>query len=122
MKGFLNRERTAAINRLRALYGQSGIISVTKKDLKDAEGRAARHGELPEERGYAGLLEERLKMFEKRIKGMKEKVAGRVRGNGLAKYIMSIPGIDIAAALPAYLGDGGRFSKPGQPLSFLTAN
>lgn len=120
MKGFLNRERTAAINRLRALYGQSGIISVTKKDLKDAEGRAARHGELPEElRGYAGLLEERLKMFEKRIKGMKEKVAGRVRGNGLAKYIMSIPGIDIAAALPAYLGDGGRFSKPGQPLSFL---
>jgi hypothetical protein len=44
-------------NRLHAMYGNAGIIDVTKKDLKDAEGRAARHGELPEElRGQEDLL------------------------------------------------------------------
>jgi transposase len=46
MKEFLKRERVAAINRLHGLYGQVGIIDVTKQDLKDREGRKARHGEL----------------------------------------------------------------------------
>jgi hypothetical protein len=65
------------------MYGNAGIIDVTKKDLKDAEGRAARHGEMPEE--------------------LRGQVAERVRSNELAPYVMSIPGIgiDIAAALPA---------------------
>jgi hypothetical protein len=42
LKEYLKKERNGAINRLHALYGEAGIISVTKKDLKDAEGRAAR--------------------------------------------------------------------------------
>jgi hypothetical protein len=46
MKEFLKRERVAAINRLHALYGQVGIIDVTKKDLKGREGRKAGHGEV----------------------------------------------------------------------------
>jgi hypothetical protein len=59
LKEYLKKERNGAINWLHALYGNAGIIDVTKKDLKDAEGRAARHGELPEElRGQADLLEE----------------------------------------------------------------
>jgi transposase len=47
---------------------------------------------------------------------MKEKIAERVRRDERAPYVMSIPGIgiDIAAVLLAYLGDGSRFSKPGQ--------
>jgi hypothetical protein len=41
MKEFLKRERVAAVNRLHALYGQAGIINVTKKDLQDRERGAA---------------------------------------------------------------------------------
>jgi transposase len=57
-----------------------------------------------------------LKLFEKQLEGMREQVAERVRSNELAPYVMSIPGIgiDIAAALPTYLGDGSRFSTPAQ--------
>jgi transposase len=117
MKEYLKKERNEVINRLHALYGHAEIIDVTKKDLKDAEGRAARHGELPEElRGQAELLEEQLVLFEKQLEGMRELVAERVRSNGLALYMMGIPGIEIniAAVLPAYLGDGSRFSSPAQ--------
>jgi transposase len=62
------------------------------------------------------LLEEQLVLFEKQMEGMREQVAEQMRGNGLAPYMMGIPGtgIDIAAVLPAYLGDGSRFSSPAQ--------
>jgi transposase len=49
---------------------------------------------------------------------MKEKVAERVKSNELARMVLSIPGIGIAAALPAYLGDGRRFSSAGQASSY----
>jgi transposase len=121
MKEFLKRERVAAINRLHALYGQVGIIDVTKKDLQDSEGRKRRHGELPSElAGYASILEEQLVLFEKQLEGAEEKVAEQVRKHELAPYIMSIPGIGIgiAGVLLAYLGDGSRFSKPGQVANY----
>jgi hypothetical protein len=71
VKEFLKKEWTAAINRSCALYGQAGITGAAQKDLKDAEGRAARHGDLPEElRGYACLLEDRFKVIETRLEGM----------------------------------------------------
>jgi hypothetical protein len=70
-KEYLKKERDGAVNRLHALYGNAGIIDVTKKDLKDAERRAARHGELPDElRGQAELLEEQLVLFEKQLEGV----------------------------------------------------
>jgi transposase len=73
MKEFLKRERNAAINRLHALYAQMGIIDVTKKDLKDSEGRKARHGELPVAlQKYAGILEEQLEVLEKQLVEMEE--------------------------------------------------
>ena len=121
MKEYVKRERVAAINRLHALYGQAGIISVTKKDLKDENGRAGRHGELSEEmQGEADLLEEQLKVFERQLEGMREKVAERVRSNELAQYVMSIPGIgvEIAGVLLAYLGDGSRFSTAAQVANY----
>jgi transposase len=121
MKEFLKRERVAAINRLHALYGQMGIIDVTKKDLQDSAGRKARHGELPAElAGYASILEEQLELFEKQLEGAEEKVAERVRRHELAPYLMSIPGIGIgiAGVLLAYLGDGSRFSAPGQVANY----
>jgi transposase len=99
MKEFLKRERVAAINRLHALYGQVGIIDVTKKDMQDSEGRKARHGELPPElAGYASILEEQLELFEKQLEGAEKKVAEQVRRHELAPYIMSIPGIGIGIA------------------------
>jgi hypothetical protein len=42
LKEYLKKERNGAINRPCALYGNAGFIDVTKKNLKDAEGRAAR--------------------------------------------------------------------------------
>jgi transposase len=116
MKEYLKKERNGAINLMHALYGHAGIIDVTKKDLIDAEGRAGRHGELPEELGgQADLLEEQL--VQKQLEGMREQVAERVRGNELAPCVMGIPGIGIEA-LPAYLGDGSRFRSPAQAASY----
>jgi transposase len=121
MKAFLNKERGMAINRLHALYGNEGIIDVTKADLKDDEGRKARHGELPERmQGYVQILEEQLVLLEKQLKAMEEKVAEKARNNELTPYVMSIPGvgIGIAAVLVAYLGDGKRFNKAGEVANY----
>jgi transposase len=121
MRSFLNKERTAAINRLHALYGQVGIIDVTKKDLKDGEGRKARHAELPAMlQEYARILEEQLEMFEVQLAAADERVAEKARENELTQYIMSIPGvgIQIAAVLLAYLGDGSRFGKGAQVANY----
>jgi transposase len=117
MKEFLQKERTAAINRLHTLYAQMGLIDVTKKDLKDAKGRAARHEELPPRlQGYASVLEAQLELFERQIAVAEEQVAERTRNHECAPYIMSIPGIGlgIAAVILAYLGDGNRFATAGQ--------
>jgi hypothetical protein len=70
LKEYLKKERNGAVNRLHALYGNAGIIDVTKKDLKDAEGRAARHGELPEElRGRRICLRNSLSCLKSRWRG-----------------------------------------------------
>jgi transposase len=59
MKEFLKKERGMAINRLHGLYGNERIIDVTRADLKDEEGRRARHGELPaRSQVHAQILEE----------------------------------------------------------------
>jgi transposase len=68
----------------------------------------------------ADLQEEQLKLFEKQVEGMREQVAERVRSNELAPYVLSIPGIgiEVAAALLAYLGDGSRFSGAAQVANY----
>jgi transposase len=121
MKEFLKKERTMAINRLHAFYGNEGIIDVTRGDLKDDAGRKARHGELSERsQVYAQLLEEQLVLLEKQLKAMEETVDEKTRNHELAPYVMSIPGVGlgIAAVLIAYLGDGKRFSKPGEVANY----
>jgi hypothetical protein len=121
VKEFLKRERVAAINRLHALYGQAGITGVTKKDSRDSKGRKARHGELPPELAeYADILEEQLDLFEKRLEAADEKVNEKARNHELAPYIMPVPGIGIgiAAVVLAYMGDGSRFSTPGQAANY----
>ncbi|MDR2783171.1 MAG: hypothetical protein LBB48_04925, partial [Treponema sp.] len=99
-------------NRPCALYGQAGIIDVTKKDLQDCERRKSRHVEPPARlAGKLSILEEQADLFEKLPEAAEENVAERVRGHELTPCIMSIPGIwtGIAAALPAYPGDRSRF-------------
>jgi transposase len=121
MKEFLKKERNAAINRLHALYGQMGIIDVTRKDLKTDEGRKARRAELPEAlQKYALVLEQQLEVFERQFEEAEEKVAEKARNNELTQYIMSIfgIGIQIAAVLLAYLGDGSRFSNGAQVANY----
>ena len=121
MKEFLKKERTMAVNRLHALYGNEGIIDVTRGDLKDEEGRKARHGELsPRSQGYARILEEQLVLLEQQLEALEAVLDEQTRNNELTPYVLSIPGvgIGIAAVLIAYLGDGKRFSKPGEAANY----
>jgi transposase len=121
LKEFLKKERTAAINRPRSLYAREGIVDVKKKDLKDGKSRSARRGELSAVWAeQAKMLEEQLEIFEKQLEEVEEKVVKRVRENELTPFVMSIPGvgIGIAAALLAYLGDGGRFENAGQVANY----
>lgn len=121
MKEFLNKERNMAINRLHSLYGNEGIIDVTKGDLADEGGRKARRMELSKQsQVYALILEEQLVVFEKQLKDMKEKVLVKTKANELTPFVMSIPGvgIEIAAVLVAYLGDAKRFTKAGEVANY----
>jgi transposase len=121
LEEFLKKERNMAINRLHSLYGNEGIIDVTRGDLADDAGRKARHGELSQHsQMMAQVLEDQLVVFEKQLNEMKEKVATRTRENVLTPYVMSIPGvgIEIASVLVAYLGDGERFSKPSEVANY----
>ena len=94
---------------------------MTKSDLADDEGRKARHGELPpRSQGYARILEEQLVLLEKLLKALEAVVDEQTREHELTPYVLSIPGvgIGIAAVLIAYLGDGKRFSKPGEVANY----
>jgi transposase len=121
MKEFLNKERNMALNRLHALYGNDRIIDVTKANLRDDEGRKARHGELSRRSGvYARILEEQLVLLERQLKDTEENVAEKTREHELTPYVMSIPGvgIGIAAVLIACPGDGKRFSKASEVANY----
>jgi transposase len=121
MKEFIKKERNMAINRLHALYGNAGIIDVTKGDLKNDEGRKARHGELSQRsQVYAQILEDQLILLEKQLKEMEEVVKEKTLKHELTPYVLSIPGvgIGIASVLIAYLGDGNRFSKAGEVANY----
>ncbi|GHV95202.1 IS110 family transposase [Spirochaetia bacterium] len=121
MKEFLKKERSMAINRLHALYGNEGIIDVTRADLADDEGRKARHGELSERsQVYAQILEEQLVLLDRQLAAAEETVAEKTRKHELTPYVMSIPGVGIATAavLVAYLGDGKRFSKASEVANY----
>jgi transposase len=86
MKEFLKKERTMAVNRLHALYGNEGIIDVTRGDLKDEEGRKARHGELsPRAQGYARILEEQLVLLEQQLEALEAAVDEQTRNNKLTR-------------------------------------
>jgi hypothetical protein len=121
MKEFLKKERNMAINRLHALYGNEGVINVTRGELQDEEGRKKRHGELSQRsQGYAQILEEQLVLLERQLKEAEETVAKKTQEHELTPYVMSIPGvgIGIAAVLVAYLGDGKRFSKASEVANY----
>jgi transposase len=60
------------------------------------------------ERMIAESIERELGVVEKELEEFKEKIAGIVRENEVAPYIMSIPGVGpaLASAFIAYGGDG----------------
>jgi transposase len=121
LSGFLKKERNQAINRLHSMYAREGITDVTKKDLKNAEGRAARREELSAQfQEQAKVLEAQLDLFEKQIEDAEEKVEEKTREHELAPYVLSVPGVGmkIAGALLAYLGDGSRFTKAAQVANY----
>jgi transposase len=121
LSNFLKKERNQAINRLHSMYAREGITDVTKKDLKDADGRAKRRSELSQRfQEQAELLETQLTLFEEQLGKMDEKVAEKTREHELAPYVLSVPGVGmkIAAALLAYLGDGSRFTKAAQVANY----
>jgi hypothetical protein len=124
-------------NRLaRTLEKEAGCEVVAGKYLRDAPEEEQCRIPLPSEEEEAFRMDVSMKeyvkkerngainrlyalvLFEKRLEGLREQAAERVRNNELAPYVTSIPGIGIAGVLPAYLGDGSRFSATAQAANY----
>jgi transposase len=121
MKAFLQKERTAAINRLHSLYAREGLIDVKKKDLATKERRLTRRRDLSAGfQKYAAVLEEQLDIFEQELAAITEVVNEKTRDKELAPYVLSIPGVglSLASVLLAYLGDGSRFTRASQVANY----
>jgi transposase len=120
-KQAINRERTALINRLHALYVQAGHTTLKKKDVAGRERRQAAERLLENgwQRETAQSIERGLESVEKEREEFENKIRKVVEDSELSPYLMSIPGVgpNMAAAFPAYAGDGSRFSKAGEVAS-----
>jgi transposase len=70
---------------------------------------------------FARKLERMLEVTEGELERITEEIAQRVRGNELAPYVLSVPGVGMgtAAAFLAYVGDGSRFSKPAEVAHYV---
>jgi transposase len=68
----------------------------------------------------ASVLVEQLIIFEKQLVEIKGKIHALTAAHELTPYVMSIPGIgiEIAAVLVAYLGDGKRFGKASEVANY----
>lgn len=115
---FLNRERTAIINRLHAACVELGMTEVTKKDLATEEGRKA---VLEHMTGIYRMMAEHYRVILASIESQRMLVKEQVRHALMrrkedAQILLSIPGVGPTAAL-AYLGFVGsedRFENPAQ--------
>jgi transposase len=121
LKGFLARERTQTVNRLRALYTQTGITDLKKSSLAKAESREKQVARLSEPlRDMARILERQIQIYEERLGELGERTGQKVRSHELAPYVLPVPGagMGIASAFPAYAGAGSRFNKPPEAANY----
>jgi transposase len=123
MKQFLTRLRTSLINRLHAIYVQTGLTGLKKNSLATVRGRERQRAALTREAHIliAGSIEKELRATEEELGIFKDKIDGIVRKSELTPYILSIPGVGpaLAAAFLAYIGDGKRFTKPAEAANYV---
>ena len=121
---YLAKLRTMEINRLHALFNNHGYPDISKADLK--ENMDYRHN-LVEEllSGQAAvmgrLVNERLDILDIQQDRIERELIGICLAHPLqALAWISMPGIALVntATLIAYVGDGSRFSKPGQLINY----
>jgi transposase len=121
MKGFLTKLRTQAVNRLHAVYAQTGITDLKKSSLAKAESREKQAARLPESlRSLALMLEREIQLYEEQLGELEERIEQKGRSHELAPYVLSVPGdgMGIASAFLAYAGDGSRFGKPSEVANY----
>jgi len=110
----LTQSRTREINRLHALFVQDGITTVTKKDLRSADGRRTQYELLsPTFRDRAQRLDRVIASFEQNLEEVEAGLRALVAGHELTPFLMSIPGVgpNLAAAFLGFLGNGERFQR-----------
>jgi transposase len=120
---FYKEERNRLINRLHSVYVRAGIVDLSKKDLKAAEGRARCMELISEERFIkeVKMLERSIVVTEENIAEIEEKKTEALSKNENSQYLLSIPGVgpELALAFLAYVGDGSRFSKAPQVSNYV---
>jgi len=120
---FYKGERNRLINRLHSVYVRSGIVDLSKKDLRTAGNRAKCKESLYEE-GFikeVNMLEKLIVDTEENIGELDNKKAEALSKNENSQYLLSIPGVgpELALAFLAYVGDGSRFSKASQVSNYV---
>lgn len=108
----LVREHTAAVNRLRALLAEFGLVAGGGRLGVSALLARVGQMELPEElRLCVELLQARLAQAEAQIKALEQRIEAQAKACPQARLLQSIPGIGplTASALLASIGDIGRF-------------
>lgn len=110
----LVRERTSAVNRLRALVAEFGLVAGSGRlGMAVLLARAAQM-ELPEEmRLCIEVLQARIVQAEAQIATLEKRLQAQARQCPQARLLQSIPGIGplTASALLASIGDVGRFQS-----------
>jgi len=122
MKSFMTKQRTAAVNRLHAVFVQAGMTTLKRSDLADGESRRGVMKMLGEKLFYlAKFLAGEIELLEKQIEEIEAKTAEKMRGNELLPYVMSVPGVgpSLAAAFLAYVGDGSRFKSGAEVAHYV---
>ncbi len=110
----LKHDRTQEINRLHAVFLESGYTEMRKKDLATNINRIESIKNL---KGIALAQAERilkqLELIEKQIEEVDELLDKEIDGDKNIEKLMEIPGVgrQLSAAFVAFLGDGSRFSN-----------
>lgn len=112
----LKHDRTKEINRMHAIFLESGITEITKKDLDNNNNRKECVKML---NGLFLLQAERnikkLELIEKQIEEVEGLLDKEIEGDRNIEKLEEIPGVgkQLASAFVAFLGDGSRFPNVG---------
>ena len=121
-KGFMAEERIRFVNRLHSIFVRQGITTLKKADLSTSKSREKSikllEGRCLQE---AERCAEVIDIFEQKLGILAEEQREALRDNELTPHVMSVPGVgpDTALAFLAFIGDGSRFTNPGEVSNYI---